>query len=41
MKASDEVMVKIAEFRANTENTDKMIKEIEQHIAKFEKRAKT
>ena len=41
MKASDEVLKKIAEFRENTENTDKMIKEIEAHIAKFEKRAKT
>ena len=40
MKASDEVLLKIAEFRENTENTDKMIKEIEQLIAKFEKRAK-
>ena len=40
MKASEEVLAKIAEFKSNTEATDKMIVQIEASIAKFEKRAK-
>ena len=39
IKTSNKALEKIAEFRENTENTDKMIKTIDAHISKFQKRA--